>query len=105
MANRQKVNPDTCPFCCRKSRYPAPLLGECYPELRNFWNQRLNGISFDEVFVASERIGIFNGPEGQTVPIRICNISNWLWKHPDRCPDEYLRLQVERQDKKKQQKS
>ena len=25
MTNRLKVNPNTCPFCCRKSRYKSPL--------------------------------------------------------------------------------
>lgn len=100
MNNRQKVNPDACPFCCRKSRYPSSLLQECYPGLENFWNQSLNEIPFDEVLVASERTGIFNGPDGQIVPVRICNISNWLWRHPDRRPEEYLRLQIERQKKK-----
>ena len=105
MSNRQKVNPDTCPFCCRKSNYPSPLLGECYPRLRRFWNQNLNEFPFDEVFVASERMGIFNGPEGQIVPIRVCNVSDWLRKHPDRCPEEYLHLQIKRQEKKAQRKS
>ena len=105
MGNRQKVNPDTCPFCCRKSRYPSSLLGECYPGLRSFWNQSLNELPFDEVSVASERTGIFNGPEGQIVPIRVCNVSNWLWKHPDRHPEEYLRLQIKYQEKKAQRKS
>ena len=104
MGNRQKVNPDTCPICCRKSRYPSPLLGECYPELRNFWNQNLNRLSFDAVSVASERTGIFNGPEGQVVPVRICNISSWLWNHPDRRPEEYFLLQIKRQEKKGRRK-
>ena len=104
MGNRQKVNPDTCPICCRKSRYPSPLLGECYPELRNFWNQNLNRLSFDAGSVASERMGIFNGPEGQVVPVRICNISSWLWNHPDRRPEEYLLLQIKRQEKKGRRK-
>lgn len=101
MANRQKVNPDTCPFCCRQRRYPSPLLGECYPGLRSFWNPSLNELPFEEVFVASERTGIFNGPEGQIVPIRVCNVSNWLREHPNRCPEEYIQLQIKRQEKKR----
>lgn len=101
MGNRQKVKPDTCPRCCRKSRYPSSVLGECYPELRNFWNQNLNELPFDEISVASERMGCFNGPEGKLVSVRICNFSDWLRKHPDRHPEEYLRFQLKRQERQR----
>ena len=105
MLNRQKVNPDTCPYCCRKSHFPSPLLAKCYPELKLFWNQNLNQLSFDDVAVASEQIGIFNLLDGELIPVRICNLSNWLWKHPDRRPEEYLKIQIERQKKMWEQKS
>ena len=105
MLNRQKVNPDTCPYCCRKSHFPSPLLAKCYPELKLFWNQNLNQLSFDDVAVASEQIGIFNLLDGELIPVRICNLSNWLWKHPDRRPEEYLKIQIERQKKMWEKKS
>lgn len=105
MINRQKVNPDTCPFCCRKSHFPSPLLAKCYPELRIFWNRNLNRISFDNVSVASEQIGVFNLLDGELVPVRICNLSNWLWNNPDRRPEEYLQILMERQGKKWRHKS
>ena len=81
------------------------MLAKCYPELKLFWNQNLNQLSFDDVAVASEQIGIFNLLDGELIPVRICNLSNWLWKHPDRRPEEYLKIQIERQKKMWEKKS
>lgn len=96
MGNRRKVNPDTCPFCCRKSRYPSQLLCECYPQLAYFWEERLNEMPFRDVAVASEKYGIFRCPDQELLPIRICDFSSWLWNHPDKTPEEYLNLQLRR---------
>ena len=100
ISNRRKVKPDTCPACCRKSKYPSTLLCESYPELRHFWNQLLNEIPIERVAVASEKTGIFDGPNGKIVSIQICRFSQWLWKHPDERPENYIRLELERQEKR-----
>ena len=102
MTNRRKVNPETCPFCARSSRFPSPLLSECYPQLRFFWNNNLNTISFDDVSVASEKFAIFNLPNGEILSIKICNITYWLMNHPDRNPEEYLQHQLMRIEKRNQ---
>lgn len=94
MSNRQKTNPNTCPLCCRKSRYPSPMLYKCYPQLAPFWNETLNECSFDEIAVASEKYGIFNISEDRILPIRICNLSDWLWHHPDKHPKDYFEFQL-----------
>lgn len=97
MPNRRKINPNTCPLCCNKSRYPSSMLHECYPQLAPFWNETLNEYSFKEMTVASEKYGIFNISEDRILPIRICNLSRWLWEHPDKNPEDYFKLQIRNQ--------
>ena len=96
MANRLKVNPDTCPFCCHKSRYRSPLLCETYPFLKPFWSVALNSTPFSEAHVASENVGIFELIDNRLVAVRICNLSAWLSSHPDHTAEEYLEQQWEK---------
>lgn len=96
MDNRLKVNPDTCPFCCRKSRYKSPLLCETYPFLKSFWNVSLNPIPFSEVSVASEKFGVFELTDGRLAVIKICNLSSWLSSHSSHQVEEYLEKQFEK---------
>ena len=95
MANRTKVNPDTCPYCCRKS----PLLIEAYPIVRAFWSSVLNSILLSQVAVASEKSYIFELMDGRIVPIRICNLSAWLRNHSDRDIEQYLEQQWKKYQK------
>lgn len=97
MNNRRKTNPNTCPLCRKKSRHPSSMLHECYPQLAPFWNETLNECSFDKISVASEKYGIFNVSEERILPIRICNLSSWLWHHPDKHPKDYFKLQIKNQ--------
>lgn len=90
MGNRTKVNPDTCPFCCHKSRYKSPFLSETYPFLKSFWSTTLNSIPFSQMAVASEQFGVFELLDGRIVSVRICDLSAWLYRHPDRSAEEYL---------------
>lgn len=99
MANRLKVNPDTCPFCCHKSRYASPLLCETYPFLKAFWNASLNPTPFSDVSVASEAYGIFELVDGRLVPVKICNLSSWLSSHSSYQVEEYLERQLEKANK------
>lgn len=99
MSNRLKVNPDTCRFCCHKSRYKSPLLCESYPFLKSFWNVSLNSIPFSQVSVASEKYGIFELVDGRIVSVRICNLSTWLDSHPNNRVEEYLERQWEKSKK------
>ena len=92
MGNRIKINPDTCPFCCRKSRYKSPLLCETYPFLKGFWSEALNTTPFSQIAVASEKFGVFELFDGRIISVRICNLSDWLYRHPGRSAEEYLNL-------------
>ena len=96
MGNRIKGKPDTCPFCYHKSRYKNHMLCETYPFLKHLWCDSLNEISFDQVAVASEKYGVFELLDGRVVSVRICNLSNWLYTHPDRRAEEYLEQQWEK---------
>lgn len=93
MANRTKVNPDTCPYCCHKSQYKSPLLIETYPIVKAFWSTVLNDIPLSQVAVASEKSYIFELMDGRIIPIRICNLSAWLRNHSDRNIEQYLEQQ------------
>ncbi len=90
MANRQKINPDTCPHCCRKSRYKSPLLIDTYPFLKAFWCPELNPIPLSQISVASEKFGIFELPDGRIVPARISNLSAWLHYHSAAGVEQYF---------------
>lgn len=90
MGNRRKINPDTCHFCHNKSRYKSQLLCENYPFLKRFWSEKLNTIPFSQIAVASEKYGIFELLDGRIVPIRINNLSNWLYNNPNRNVEDYL---------------
>lgn len=96
MAERLKGNPDTCLFCCRKSRYKSSRLCETYPFLKPFWNAALNPTPFSEASVATEKFGIFELMDGRLVPVRICNLSAWLFSHPGHQAEEYLERQFEK---------
>ena len=90
MSSRIKTNPDTCPFCRRKGRYKSRLLSEAYPFLKSFWNEALNAVPFSQVLAASEKFGVFELYNGGIVPVRICDLSDWLRKYPERRAEEYL---------------
>ncbi len=90
MANRQKVNPDTCPYCCRKSRHESSMLVEAYPFLKRFWSAELNSVPLSLVPVASEKTGVFELLDGRVVPVRISNLSAWLHAHPHHDVEQYL---------------
>ena len=90
MSNRTKVNPDTCRFCHHKSRYKSPLLSKTYPFLKSFWCEPLNNKPFSQISVASGKFGVFELFDGRIVPVQICKLSEWLYKHPDRTAEEYL---------------
>ncbi len=100
MGNRTKVNPDTCPFCCHESRFKSPLLSESFPQLRPYWSERLNRMPFFEAAVASEKIAAFELADGTVVPCRICQISLWLYSHPNDAPGVYLAAKRDRLKKK-----
>ncbi len=94
IANRIKVNPDTCPNCCHKSqKYKSSLLCENYPFLKLFWSIPLNQCSFSQVHVSSEKIGIFELLDGRIVSVSIHKLSAWLHSHPNSRPEEYLEKQ------------
>lgn len=100
MGNRAKVNPDTCPLCCRKSRYKSPLLSETYPFLKGYWSEALNALPFSQAVVASEKFGAFELFDGRIVSVRISDLSAWLYRHPDRGVEEYLTRRWEETRKK-----
>ncbi len=96
MRNRTKVNPDTCPYCCQKSRYKSPLLSESFPQLRPYWSDRLNSLPFSEASVASGKIAVFELTDGTIVPCCIGKLSLWLYSHPNDDPAVYLTAKRER---------
>lgn len=100
MGNRAKVNPDTCPLCCHKSRYKSPLLSETYPFLKGYWSEALNALPFSQAVVASEKFGAFELFDGRIVSVRISDLSAWLYRHPDRGVEEYLTRRWEETRKK-----